>query len=108
MSNLNDRIEALLEEEMSVAKIRATLILEDFKLKDINKAIKAAELITPRESFKADFYDWLVEAPRTVEEATEYVNENGSDNVVKHLSAHLLVTKLVIKLRESLETPDEE
>lgn len=36
--------------------------------------------------FREDFYEWLKEAPRTMDEVKAYCEENGSENTMRHLT----------------------
>lgn len=50
----------------------------------------------------SEFYSYLREAPRTVEEAETFLKENGSDNMYRSKSFYLAVARLVADVRADL------
>jgi len=110
MSTIIERITTLRtnDAEISIKKLRAHLVVEDYSNKDISEALKELEISAERKSFKGDFNAWLIEAPRTKEEATTYIEDNGSDNDRRQKSARLLIWALAQDIRASLATPTEE
>ncbi|MCP4345343.1 MAG: hypothetical protein GY795_07435 [Desulfobacterales bacterium] len=88
------RIEELRNSGLSDKKVRAYLVLEDFSAKDITEAFKTLGDTNKVLGFKAGFYNWLAEKPRSEAEARGYIlGEEGysetSDNVKKSLSTNL-------------------
>ncbi len=105
MPNINARVEELRAEGLALSKIRATLTLEDYSAKDIAESTKG--LSTVKKGFRAAFHSWLIDAPRTEEEAIEYIDGLGeygetSDNVRKHKSVYLNEYRLARDIRDSL------
>lgn len=81
----------------SLGFIRAVLVVEG--LVDTNsEAVKVTKRVgltsTVKRGFKARYYGWLAEEPRTKAEATEYIMADESENVKKNISAHLSVYEL--------------
>lgn len=104
MSTINDRIAELSEAtpDMSVGILRAYLKIDGFSNKEVSIALKESGISTVRKSFKSEFNSWLVEAPRTEEEAKIFIDENGSDNDRNQESARLAIWKLAQDIRASL------
>ncbi len=105
MSNINTRVEKLVSEGLTLKKIRAYLEIDDYSAKEIAEATKG--LSTVKKGFRAAFHSWLVEAPRTEEEAAEYIEGFGeygetSTNVKKHRSVYLNEYRLAKSIRDSL------
>jgi len=50
----------------------------------------------------AEFYAFLREAPRTLEEAETFLRENGSNNMYRSKSFYLAVARLVSDVRADL------
>lgn len=76
------------------------------KVKDILDAWKAAELETGKSKtrsngFQADYFDWLVEASRTEQEARDYIMAEGnSENTKNHLVGYLNFWALAESVRQ--------
>ena len=104
MSTINERIAELREQtpDISVKKLRAYLAIDDYTNKEISLALKEAGVSVVRKSFKAAFNIWLIEAPRTEEEAKKFIDEEGSDNDRNQESARLAIWKLAQDIRASL------
>lgn len=88
------RIEELRASGLNDKKVRAYLVLDDYSAKDITEAFKALNITSKVLGFKASFYNWLAEEPRSEEEARGYIlgeegYEETSDNVKKSLSTNL-------------------
>ena len=98
------RVNKLIADGYESKKIRATLVLEDYPAKVITDAMKACSVRSePREGFKASFYGWLAEAPRSEAEAKDYLLGNGpygetSPNIIKNTAAHMAVWKLSVSI----------
>jgi hypothetical protein len=111
MLNITDRIDEILMDnegsDFSVKKLRATLILEDYKDKDISAEIKERGLITKKVSFASSYYDWLVAGARTRNEAELYIKGLGefgetSKNVAETNFKHYLgLFELTDRIRNS-------
>ena len=107
MFTLNDtivRLEELMANGLDLKKARAYLIIEDYQNGLIEKAIKYLDLKAAKANgFKAEFFNWLAEAPRTKFEATDYIMGNGdfgetSDNVKKSLSTNINIWELTSRI----------
>lgn len=76
------------------------------KVKDILDAWKAAEAETGKSKsrsngFQADYFDWLVEASRTEQEARDYIMAEGnSENTKNHLVGYLNFWALAESVRQ--------
>lgn len=90
-------IEQLQALNVPVAGIRAALKKSGASEEVIEEFLPKGE----RKSFKADFYDFLAEGSRTEAEFDEFIADNGTDNVVKHKSAHKMVWELAERIREA-------
>ena len=53
----------------------------------------------------AEFYAYLRETPRTIEEAETFLRENGSANMYRSKSFYLAVARLVADVRDDLSKP---
>jgi hypothetical protein len=110
MNTITKRVVELTETlKGDVSKIRASLILEDYKAKDIDVAIKEAGLKKKVVSFASEYYAWLAEDARSVEDARFYImGEDGceptSKNVKAHLSHYLNIAQLAIDVRVATAT----
>lgn len=93
MTNLTNRVIELNEDGLTIAKIRATLTLEDYTGKEISAAIKEAGISSAKRGFASDFYDFLAKEQRLESEALEMIMA-GSDNVIKHKSHYLAIWEL--------------
>lgn len=107
---INDRINELLEAGTSVSKIRAFLTIDDYSAKEIGEALKEADLIGKRATFRSGYWDFIVESRPTFEEAEEYINEwieanpDKNSNIIRHRKTFLNEAKLAIRIRETLES----
>ena len=70
------RIEEL--KDLPIAKVRATLTLEDYSAKDISEGLKEAGLSGKKVAFAESFYGYLAEAPRLPEDAKAYIMCEGA------------------------------
>tara|TARA_R110000782_G_scaffold150445_1_gene243119 strand:- start:252 stop:569 length:318 start_codon:yes stop_codon:yes gene_type:complete len=91
------RIEEL--SDLPVAKIRATLTLEDYKAADITSALKESGLSTKKVAFAETFYGWLAIEERDEDEVNAYIMGDGefgetSSNVQKHLNHYVNIANL--------------
>jgi hypothetical protein len=99
------RINELMADGYESKKIRACLILEDFPAKVISDAMKeCSPKASPREGFKASYFKWLGDWPRSEAEAKEYILGNGefgdtSPSVKRNLATNLNVWRLVNRVR---------
>ena len=89
MTNILNRVEEL--KALPVAKIRATLTLEDYPAKDITAALKDAGVSGKKVQFAESFYAWLAEGQRSADEVKAYVMGDGefgetSNNTQTHLN----------------------
>lgn len=107
MKTLHDavtRIEGLLSAGVPIKKIRAQLVIEDYPSKVINEAVKALGKVAQRKGFKAAFFDWLAEAPRTKQEATDFINGldpvfgDTSDDVKRSMSTNINIWNLSVRI----------
>ena len=76
--------------------LKATLVVDGFTNKEIASVVPKAER---KVTFRAAFYDYLTEGPRTEEEGKEFIEENGTNNDIRHLSHHLGILKLANRIR---------
>ena len=83
-----------------VKKIKATLVLEDYKNSEIEKGIKEAGLkAAAKKGFAGEFYDWLAAEPRGMDEAKDYVMDSAnSNNVHNHLSHYLAIAEMALTI----------
>jgi len=108
--NINDRVLELVESGTPVSKIRAFLTIEDYSAKDIGIALKEADLIGKRATFRGGFWDFIVDDRPTLEEAEKYLddwvesNPEKSSNIVRHRNTFLNEAKLAIRIRANLES----
>lgn len=95
---IEDRVSALVGEGKTLSLVRATLLVEGFKPKDIAAATKG--LATSRAGgFAADYYAWLAEKPRGEKEIEAYIlAEDNSENVKNHLSHYKAIGMLTMKV----------
>ena len=103
MNTLTNRVVELNEAGLTIAKIRATLTLEDYAAKDITAAIKDASISAVKVGFASEFYAFIAEELRTTEEATAYImgtdgEKETSKNVKKHLSHYLAIHELSVTI----------
>ena len=107
MSKLQERIVELVEQGLSIAKIRAHLTIDDYPAKDISIALKEAGVSAKKRSFASDFYDYLVEASRTEAEAEAYIldpihggkaDDDGKTNIQRHLSHYQAIADLTRRI----------
>ena len=94
--------------ELPVAKIRATLTLEDYSVKDITEALKEAGLSTKKIAFTETYYAWLEVEQRTEADAKDYILGEGefgetSANVQNHVNHYLKIHGLSATIWESKE-----
>lgn len=91
-------------EGATVAKIKAQLVLDDYKAKDIAKAIKDLGLSKERANdFRGDFFNYLLtEAPETEAEVMEYIKANGTENIIKHAPVYIGEWKFANRLRAAV------
>ena len=117
MNTINRRIEELMEQGMSTAKVKAFLTLEDYSAKDIAAAMKEMGATSKPKTFASDYYDWLASSKRTAEQAVAYIQGTGefgetSKNVKAHQSHYLNIWSLSaaiwVKQDTKVEDTDEE
>ena len=116
LSPIKARILELITNGLIVSKIKATLILEDFKNSEIDKAIKEAGLVTARSSgfTYPDTLAYLSESPRTEKEFYEKILDEGTRNEARWINDRnkIRVTYNAIFVRfnesfkEELASPD--
>ena len=88
----------------NVAKIRASLTLEDFTAKDIAAGLKEAGITGAKAATFANvYYDWLAAGERTDLEALDYIMGDGefgetSANVMKSKAHYLNIHALTIRI----------
>lgn len=105
-----ERIEALLNEGLDLKKVRAYLVIEDYKNVDIEAAIKELGLSTKaKKGFAAEYYDWLADGIRTEDEVIGFIQGNGeygetTPNIKKHKSHYLNIWELTVKVRAKMHT----
>ena len=109
MNTLNDEIKAqartLFKESKSIAKVKGYLAFLEISGKDISAFLKSENISSTRTTgFKAGYYEFLAEAPRTKTEAEDYIDAYGSDNVIAHKSAHILSLDLSLVIWAKLDT----
>jgi len=99
-----ERIEALLNEGLDLKKVRAYLVIEDYKNVDIEAAIKELGLSTKaKKGFAAEYYDWLAGSARTKTEAEDFIAGTGeygetTPNIKKHKSHYLNIWDLTARV----------
>jgi hypothetical protein len=101
MTTISKRVKEM--SDMPVAKIRATLILEDYTAKDIQEALAEAGLSGKKVAFAESYYGYLSSEERSKAEAIDYIMGRGefgetSPNVQKHLNHYLGIHALSVAI----------
>ena len=109
MTTLIESAAELRDSGLSLAKIKATLIIDDHKQSDIAKALKELGIISERKvTFRDIWYDFIVESEPTLAEAGEFVdtwceeNPEIASNIARNKKAFLKDADLAIRIRASL------
>jgi hypothetical protein len=97
MTTILNRVQEL--SELPVAKIRATLTLEDYAAKDITAALKDAGVSGKKVQFAESFYGWLADEQRDDSDVRAYILGDGefgetSGNVQNHLNHYVNIADL--------------
>jgi hypothetical protein len=95
--DINERVQELLAQKLTIGKIRAFLLVEDYS----SKAIKLAtsNLSATPSGLKAKFYTFLLEGERTEKEVLEFIASLDSSNALSKKSAYISVAKLAQDIR---------
>ena len=102
MSKLIERIAELNDGNNTVKIIRAHLVIEGYKDKEVNEALKEEGIVGTKVGFTANYFDWLAEDYRTEAEVKDYIlNPDNSENTIKHLRVHTGVADLVRRVRDN-------
>ena len=110
MTTITTRVAELVAEGNSTSKIRAFLTIEDYTAKEIGEALKEANLIGKRASFRGGFWDFLVDERPTVAEAEAYIdawvedNPEKSSNIVRHRKVFINEATLALRIRTAIES----
>lgn len=107
--SIDTRINALIKDGVTeTARVKAYLIIDGYKAKEIKEALKRLGVTGIRKEFRASFHDFLVEKNPTEAEVTDYVMGKGeygetSDNVKRRLNVYLKEYKLANRIRVKYE-----
>lgn len=83
------------EEGKTADELKMILIVEyEVPFSKVPALYKELGGSTRRAGFTNEFYNWLKEGVRTMEEVEEYVKENGSANTVRNLRHYQGVAEL--------------
>lgn len=108
--SIDTRVNALLKEGVTeIARVKAYLVIDGYKPKEIAESLKRLGVTGIRKEFRASFYDFLVEKNPTEEEVIAYIEGKGeygetSDNVKRHLNVYLNEYKLTKRIRAKYES----
>lgn len=108
--SIETRINALIKDGVTeTARVKAYLIIDGYKPKEITEALKLMGITGIRKEFRSYFHDFLVEKNPTEEEAIAYIEGKGeygetSDNVKRHLNVYLNEYKLANRIRAKYES----
>ena len=95
------------DETGSLKKVRGFLAYKDVPEKLIKELIEKNQWASKRAGgFASTYYAWLAEAPRTRDEAAQYISGEGdyeetSANVKNHLKHYLNIADLAIAVRNA-------
>lgn len=109
-ASIDTKVKALIKDGVTEsAMIKAHLVLDGYKTKEIVETLKALGVTGAKKEFRAIFHDYLVEKNPTEAEVTDYVMGKGeygetSENVKRHLSVYLNEYKLAKRIRDKYET----
>jgi len=100
MQTLNDRINELNTNGLTLTKLKAYLTIDGYTNKEVTSALKELGLTGSKpKTFASEYYNYLAIELRSVEDATDYINGLGefgetSKNVIAHKSHYLNIREL--------------
>lgn len=92
--SIENRVKELVGEGKTLQLVRATLLVEGFKQKDIREATVGLANAQHRDGFNERFFDFLAEERRSDEEVKAFCEEYGSENTIRQFGWYSRIAKL--------------
>ncbi len=96
--SIENRVKELVGEGKTLALVRATLLVEGYKSKEIAAATKGIAANKAGDGFNERFFDYLAEERRSDAEIRAFCEEYGSENTIRQFSWYARIGKLSQKV----------